>query len=1175
MDILTGTTLQHMVEDNKRLFQELLPEIIKRLILHSCSGVSQIRIPGKDDVWAPGFDGIVQSSDSTKYVCCGTSVWEFGTNSNSLSKINTDYNKRTTNPLSIDKTKTEFYLVIPFIWAYDNQGESIPQWENEHKENWKNVHIFDATILADWINAEPAVCAWLLEQVGREREIDFSSVSSAWKSFSSKTNPALSKTLFLNSREIEIDGFWSSIEKQQIIRVKADSTIDSYGFCLSAILEKEELSNLIIVVNNQSTYKELCNYCKNKIFLLNFKLDCDVIPGNQVILCFNKEDRTVHVDIELLQLTKLFFEKALKDMRLPDDDIYSLYGKTHGNLLSLIRKIPGSVSGNAPKWANLDRIELLTPLLFLGNFDTTNEYDRNMVAFLANESYEKVIDKYNSWLSLEDAPVKRVDSYFVLIDFEEAWEVLNVSTTSSFYERLLLAIEAIVVIDNNIASANEGELKIADSRSKRYFHNLALDLVYFSNTDETDIVCESVQRLIDKYPSSGLIFEHFALLAEAAPYVVMSFLESQEKQPDGIVEQCFLPGGDNLDYCKLLFALDELILHEETRVRACDFLFRICVKTQSMEFTLSNSPRESLLVALCLWNEYTLFTIKEKEGLIKKYLSSDEVFAAGFVTDLILKESAVFGVREGTKHIPKMPILRKELVDTTNEIAKELFRCIIKNHRVVEIKKLLKGYERFYNETLLQTADLFIAKEYHLDQIIPLNYELRRCAYRASKDESRIYWTSGLNKWIDVTTPIDPICQEGWIFYEYDSYFSFEEDETGSSMDQRTAKNNELRKETLAKLVQMNKPSEVAILAQCSKDDYRMGFFYGQNLNSEYLYAFAKESYRLKKNRLLCGLVESASKTDCISVLNSLKPDDQLIILSSVTRCDIIDWINTPEKERAFWAHQMMREFNDTVYNKLLIYNPFNLLSYYAYLKEQPLLINIDRIKEVIRVILATSDSSAPNNRDSYALNEIIASLNKEGYETTEWAELCAELYDNGWIQQYPSILKGYYFSHPDVLCDKVLAMSGNAYSQFNFYYELPDRAYTDSYAFTFFVDTFFVKHTENDLLISVLGSILGKSREGTDKIFPHENIRIALEKYKATNLWRDVLIGKINSRGGRTICDGSNEKRISEEYKRYAQQVEIDFPETARLLRELSKNYAFEGKQDRLFSEIGTSAWW
>ncbi len=556
-------------------------------------------------------------------------------------------------------------------------------------------------------------------------------------------------------------------------------------------------------------------------------------------------------------------------------------------------------------------------------------------------------------------------------------------------------------------------------------------------------------------------------------------------------------------------------------------------------------------------------------------LNTNETFTTAFAVELLLKDSAVFGVREGAKHIPKMPILREELVNTTNEIARELFRHIICNHYVAELKQLLNGYERFYNDILLEASGYFLTNEYDIDQIIPLNYELRRLAYHACKDENRKYWLDSLNKWIEVTTPNNNIFQYGWIFYEYYSFFSFEDDGTEVNIDGRIEKNDELRKTTLAKMVLTNTPSEVSSLVKCSKDDYHMGFFYGRNLSSEYIYEFAKKAHQYKKNRLLCGIIEAVVKTDCLFILNLLKAEDQLIVLSSISRTDIIDWLDTSEKEHAFWSHQMMREYNEDNYNKLLVHNPFNLISYYAYLTERPLLTNIEKVKEVIGAVLTTTTTVSQNNNVSYALDRIISTLSEEKYEATEWAELCAKLYDNGWLQQYPDILKEYYFSHPDILCDKLLTMNANAYSQFNFHYKLPNRAYTDSHAFAFFVDVFFDKHTEKDFLISVLGSILGKSSEGTDMIFPHENVRVALEKYKEYNLWRDVLIGKINSRGCRTIGDGSNEKRIAEEYKCNAKKVEIIFPETAKLLWELSNEYAHDGKQDLLFSELGTSAFY
>ena len=134
-------------------------------------------MPGNDDVWAPGFDGVVESIEQTTYVSAGKSIWELGTNADSLRKINADFEKRTKNPLGVDKETTAFYLVIPRIWAYDRQGMSITKWESEHKDGWRDVHVYDASVLCDWINSEPAVCAWLFEQFSEGDQRSFSTVT--------------------------------------------------------------------------------------------------------------------------------------------------------------------------------------------------------------------------------------------------------------------------------------------------------------------------------------------------------------------------------------------------------------------------------------------------------------------------------------------------------------------------------------------------------------------------------------------------------------------------------------------------------------------------------------------------------------------------------------------------------------------------------------------------------------------------------------------------------------------------------------------------------------------------------------------------------------------------------------------------------------------------------------
>ena len=87
MKLFTSKMLERLMSEQKKKSEGLLPEIVKRLIQSKCSDLSYLRVPDGDDIWAPGYDGIVVNETKTTYVAQGKSVWEFGTNSDSLEKL--------------------------------------------------------------------------------------------------------------------------------------------------------------------------------------------------------------------------------------------------------------------------------------------------------------------------------------------------------------------------------------------------------------------------------------------------------------------------------------------------------------------------------------------------------------------------------------------------------------------------------------------------------------------------------------------------------------------------------------------------------------------------------------------------------------------------------------------------------------------------------------------------------------------------------------------------------------------------------------------------------------------------------------------------------------------------------------------------------------------------------
>ena len=56
MDIINAEILKELMQTEKRRAEELLPELVKRLIISSVKDIVSVRIPDKNDIWAPGFE---------------------------------------------------------------------------------------------------------------------------------------------------------------------------------------------------------------------------------------------------------------------------------------------------------------------------------------------------------------------------------------------------------------------------------------------------------------------------------------------------------------------------------------------------------------------------------------------------------------------------------------------------------------------------------------------------------------------------------------------------------------------------------------------------------------------------------------------------------------------------------------------------------------------------------------------------------------------------------------------------------------------------------------------------------------------------------------------------------------------------------------------------------------
>lgn len=1160
MSFITASKLDSLSSEQKRKFQELFPELIKRLIVSEQSNVRNIRFPHLDDIWAPGFDGIVESTTESRFVARGTSVWELGTNADSLEKINSDYAKRTKNSLDVDKGNATIYLVVPKIWAYKI---SLVEWENS-KSEWKRVRVYDASILCDWINECPNVCAWLFEEVFGEH-LGFYTLKEAWKRFSKKTSPPLSSSMFLSGRDESINYLFNKINDNLIIRVKSNITIDAFGFCLAALLTNNELSQKIIVIKDKNTYLRFSREYKNKIFLLDFMMTDDLDASNINILCYCKEDTSIHADVDLGPLNKGQFKVALKDMGVAEHEIDAFYEFTHGHILALIRKIPGTSTMSSPMWKNQGEVQLLAPLMFVRNYNMSEAADRYLLERLTDVSYAQLNSLYTKWEALEDAPLRYVNGYYcTIVNFEEAWETLNIKACDYPFKRL-----ANIILELCSGNCNQNIPKDFLLRCQKHLRNLFLNLIYVSYSEpNSPELTTLIQNILDmtKNGCMSLIMDNLSVIAEASPKTVMDYLQNDITSPESVV----LPFLQTYKYSTVLHALSVLCTFDETKIRACNLLFKLM--DQECGKAYSNSPKDSLLTALCLWHDEGALTLDDKVRIVKKYLEKSPVKAAYFVVDLIRLNSIMLSVRLGARRVPgKEKITTKQLVDAVNELAIAAFDVAHKYKKLDLIKKVVDCYRHLTKETLIHIADSFVPNNYSADEIIEFNFELRQKLIRIlkNKDEEEQYWVEPLHCWKEKTTLEGTFNSNAWAFINYDICPALDliEDEE-SKLYGVSPKQKQLRQNIFKKCESDLGDGVYSHISSVLHNDAGWGYFFAEMIQVCKYRIFVDCLLKENKICILSAFVDSVDIDSAKTILLGLQSDVQCKVLNFMHRLDIVDILENEEMKKAFWCHQHMREYSEIVYSNLLVYNPLGLVNYYVYNSRMDL---SSVCSDVINLLEALTgyNQSEKRYQGCFEIDELVKKLDDFFY-SEKFAQICVKLYANKLIGFIPDAMARFYFDNPLQMVNEIKDSSGNGlgYSFFWHDYRLPFIAYSQFSNFKSFCDILMLP--SNGENADILGSIFGRCIDNHDGMFPHEFIMRVLDEYDDEKINRNFLVGKMNSIGVRNVSDGSDEKSIAERYKLNAQSIEIDYPVTAELLRLLAEQHLRTAGQDSAMYQLG-----
>ena len=642
---VTASDLDNWADTKSKKLQNLLPEIVRRLIRSTANKPISTDFRAGDSTYVEGWDGIVQSSDDTQYIPLGQSGWEMGCDKSNTSKANSDYKNRKNNSHSLDTSFTTFVFVSPRRW----KGRA--SWVDKclKEKFWKDVRGLDADDLEQWLMQAPHVSAWLAKEMGKytagvEHIYDF------WESWRARTNPELNALIVLAGRQ-EVLADKKGLNGTNInnwlqapsglLAVQGETEDEAIAFlaaALETLKDDPEKSNFqrCLIVDDKDAYRSVSGEPTPMILVIPDSLrefsGAAIKLGHHVFIPLGKDSHVPQKNgIQLPLLNRNAFVEALQSIGYSEDEADDLCRET-GRSLPVLQRLKGV--SRSPTWANPVDAQSLIPALLIGAWDEDNENDRAALSSFTNLSYHELGQVFTRWAKEADAPLRHIGTLWRHTSRLDSWRLLAPHISNLHIEKLDAVIEkALGARDPSVDTPPKDRWLITEKipYSKPLREGLLQTLILLATkTKNIDFQAIGepeewsnwqVAKLLDKASEERWysLAEVLPLVSEAAPMDFLEAVEDSLEQPDRPIMKLFesgesVFGSDGSVHSSLLWALENLAWDPEYLSRVTRLLGRL--DQIDPGGNLSNRPANSLKEIFILWLTHTYADLNQRLAAI-------------------------------------------------------------------------------------------------------------------------------------------------------------------------------------------------------------------------------------------------------------------------------------------------------------------------------------------------------------------------------------------------------------------------------------------------------------------------------------------------------------------------------------------------------------------------------
>lgn len=727
---VTANDIKEWTATKKREAEENLPLLVKKLVLASCKPKS-LAFPSGDSIALGGWDAILDVEEGNEFIPIGKSGWEFGTNADVKKKADKDYGKRTEKPEPLVQKESTFVFATSRLWT------KMDNWAHQKKSEgkWKDVKGINAETLQVWLERYPAVHRWFSNLIGK-RSSKLWDIEQAWNTTSNITRLVLTPDIFLNARDTEKTKLLDELgRKGSVLRAKAQSKKESYGFILSALIQEYKYNSRTLIVKDQSAWDWVMTV-EHPLILIseNFTpngIGGAVAKGHHVILATDSLD-SAHSLIELSRMSRQNRIDAIKSIGLSDKKAEQVYRETKGYLEPILRhKMLSPIDISIPEWVENVNSDVLFSVLFATEWNSNNEKDREVMASLSDFCYNEFEKNVIELSKQPDPPVRLVGNIWQVISKVDMWLRIAHRIAQPHLNRLGgVTVDVIKDLDpsfdlehkERFMASIKGAIPLySESLKTGIADSLALLAAYGADYSDyigaekpLDLIRWWIRQVFEKNIEAKSWYSFGKCLqsiAEAAPDEFLTALENSMCGTDPTIRGLFTAEGNGIfggcPHSNLLWSLELVSWDTQYLARVSTCLARLSEIDPGGTYT--NRPFNSLINIFLGWINQTHATHQQRLQIIENVLLKQ---FADITWDLMI--SLLIGNTQHTSgvHKPKYrewaegvdkKVSKRDYFEYIETMVEILFREADKNigKRLLDLLDNFNSYKTEQQETFL------------------------------------------------------------------------------------------------------------------------------------------------------------------------------------------------------------------------------------------------------------------------------------------------------------------------------------------------------------------------------------------------------------------------------------------------------------------------------------------